>query len=41
VELGCDRAQGYLFSRPVPAPELWSVLCAPEEGPTPAPARRR
>jgi diguanylate cyclase (GGDEF)-like protein/PAS domain S-box-containing protein len=30
VEMGCDRAQGFLFSRPVPAPELWDVLC-PEE----------
>ena len=32
VELGCDRAQGYLFSRAVPAPELWAVLC-PSEAP--------
>jgi diguanylate cyclase (GGDEF)-like protein/PAS domain S-box-containing protein len=26
VELGCDRAQGYLFGRPVPASQLWDVL---------------
>ena len=37
VELGCDRAQGYLFSRPVPAPELWDALCPPDEsGSTPS-----
>ena len=40
VELGCDRAQGYLFSRPVPAPELWGALCREEE-PAPAAARPR
>jgi len=39
VDLGCDRAQGYLFSRPVPAPELWGVLC-PDEEPAPAVERR-
>jgi diguanylate cyclase (GGDEF)-like protein/PAS domain S-box-containing protein len=38
VELGCDRAQGFLFSRPVPAPELWDVLC-PEEPASTSPAR--
>jgi diguanylate cyclase (GGDEF)-like protein/PAS domain S-box-containing protein len=39
VEMGCDRAQGFLFSRPVPAPELWDVLC-PEDGPTSTPGSR-
>jgi diguanylate cyclase (GGDEF)-like protein/PAS domain S-box-containing protein len=29
VELGCDRAQGYLFSPPVPAPQLWDLLDPP------------
>jgi diguanylate cyclase (GGDEF)-like protein len=24
--LGCDRGQGYLFSRPVPADEVWALL---------------
>jgi diguanylate cyclase (GGDEF)-like protein/PAS domain S-box-containing protein len=32
VDLGCDRAQGFLFSHPVPAPELWEVLCPSDEG---------
>jgi EAL domain-containing protein (putative c-di-GMP-specific phosphodiesterase class I) len=40
VDLGCDRAQGFLFSRPVPAPELWDALC-PEEPASPrGPGRR-
>jgi diguanylate cyclase (GGDEF)-like protein/PAS domain S-box-containing protein len=39
VELGCDRAQGFLFSHPVPAPQLWDLLC-PEDGPTSTPGPR-
>jgi diguanylate cyclase (GGDEF)-like protein len=30
LELGCDTAQGYLLSRPLPAEELWSWLHAQE-----------
>jgi diguanylate cyclase (GGDEF)-like protein/PAS domain S-box-containing protein len=40
VDLGCDRAQGFLFSRPVPAPELWDVLCPEEPASGPSPRRR-
>ena len=39
VEMGCDRAQGFLFSRPVPAPQLWDVL-SPEDVPTSTSGRR-
>jgi diguanylate cyclase (GGDEF)-like protein/PAS domain S-box-containing protein len=38
VEMGCDRAQGFLFSRPVPAPALWDVLCPEEPASTPGAA---
>jgi EAL domain-containing protein (putative c-di-GMP-specific phosphodiesterase class I) len=41
VELGCDRAQGYLFGRPVPAPELWDVLGGEEEPASPVAAGGR
>jgi diguanylate cyclase (GGDEF)-like protein/PAS domain S-box-containing protein len=36
VGLGCDRAQGFLFSHPVPAPDLWDALCPPEVPTQPA-----
>ena len=34
VEYGCDSAQGYLFSRPLPAPELTAWLTESEVGAT-------
>ena len=30
--LGCDRAQGFMFARPRPAPELWDVRHALPDG---------
>ena len=36
VDMGCDRAQGFFFSRPVPAPDLWDRLCPDDTASTPA-----
>jgi diguanylate cyclase (GGDEF)-like protein len=35
-EHGCDRIQGYLMSRPVPAPEMEALLAARQSLPVPA-----
>jgi EAL domain-containing protein (putative c-di-GMP-specific phosphodiesterase class I) len=38
-EMGCDYAQGYLFSRPVPAEAFDALLQAAGASPVPAPQR--
>jgi EAL domain-containing protein (putative c-di-GMP-specific phosphodiesterase class I) len=37
--LGCDRGQGYLYARPLPASEVDLLLAAAEDGPVVLPAR--
>jgi EAL domain-containing protein (putative c-di-GMP-specific phosphodiesterase class I) len=37
LDLGCRLGQGYLFSRPRPAPEITQLLTAPDRRAIPAP----